>query len=143
MRFFLADGPPPLLDDLANVVRSADAAGLIARDAAEPARGDLYYGDVLYAELEVNRPGDEIFEEDCADLLDELNKQDDPRAELAATALRSSTGAVVMRVYEPGHDDYPRLNVLIDWLFAHRAGVLQVDEEGFFDRDRKRIVALL
>jgi len=143
MRFFLADGPPPPLDDLGQVIRSNDATGLIARDAAEPARGDLYYGDVLYAELEINRPGDEIFDEDCADLLDELAKQDDPRADVASAALRSATGAVVIRVYEPGHDDYPRLNVLIDWLFAHRAGLLQVDEEGFFDRDGQRIVALL
>ena len=143
MRFFLTDGPPPSLDDLAAVVTAADATGLIARDAAEPARGDLYFDGELYAEIEVNAPGDEIFEEDRLDLLDELAKQDDPKAAEAVDALRWATGAVVLRVYEPGHDDWPRLNLIVDWLFETRAGVLQVDEEGFFGRDGQRIVALL
>lgn len=143
MRFFLTGGPPPLLDDLAAAVTAADPSGLVARDAAEPARGDVYFGGVLYAEVEANGPGDEIFEEDRLDLLDELAKQDDPNAAEAVEVVRWSTGAVVLRVYEPGHDDWPRLNLLVDWLFATRTGLLQVDEEGFFDRDGRKIVALL
>jgi hypothetical protein len=141
MRFFLSDGPPPALTELAAV--SAEDGGMIAQDASESGRGDLYFGDALYAEVECNRPGDEIFEEDRGDLLDELAKQDDPAAGEAASALTAATGAVVLRVYEPGHDDWPRLNRLIDWLFETRAGVLQVDEEGFFDCDGRKIVALL
>ena len=141
MRFFLSDGPPPALAELAAVV-AADG-GLIAGDASEPGRGDLYFDGALYAEVEVNAPGDEIFDEDRADLLDELAKQDDPAAAEAAAALRTAAGAVVFRVYEPGHDDWPRMNILVNSLFARRAGVLQVDEEGFFDRDGRKIVALL
>lgn len=143
MRFFLTGGPPPSLGDLAAAVTAADPSGLVARDAAEPARGDLYFGGVLYAELEANGPGDEIFEEDRLDLLDELAKQDDPNAAEAVEVVRWSTGAVVLRVYEPGHDDWPRLNLIVDWLFATRTGLLQVDEEGFFDHDGRKIVALL
>ncbi|MFN8379266.1 MAG: hypothetical protein U0452_11405 [Anaerolineae bacterium] len=143
MRFFMSDGPPPSLDDLAAMVAASNPPGMLARDAAEPARGDLFFGDVLYAEIEVNAPGDEIFEEDRLDLLDELAKQDDPNAAEAVDAVRWATGAVVLRVYEPGHDDWPRLNLIVDWLFDTRAGLLQVDEEGFFDRTGRKIVALL
>jgi len=143
MRFFLSDGPPPSLDEMEAVLAAMDAAALIARDAAEPASGDLYFDGVLYAGVEVNAPGDDMFEEDRLDLLDELVKQDDPHAAEAVDAVRWATGAVVLRVYEPGHDDWPRLNLIVDWLFDTRAGLLQVDEEGFFDRTGRKIVALL
>jgi hypothetical protein len=143
IRFLLADGPPPALDDISLALQTLDDAALLARDAAEPGRADLYFGDTLYAEIELNEPGDDLFEEDRDELLDELGKQDAPGVADAAAALRAATGAVVLRVYEPGHDDPARLNALIDWLFETRTGVLQVDEEGFFDRAGRRIVALL
>jgi hypothetical protein len=143
MRFFVADGPPPTLDDISAALQALDDKALLARDASEPNHGDLYYEDALYAEVELNDPGDDLFAEDRDELLDELGKQDAPGVDEAAAALRAATGAMVLRVYEPGHDDPARLNALIDWLFATRTGVLQVDEEGFFDRAGRRIVALL
>lgn len=143
MRFFLADGLPPALDEMMAALKIGDPGSLLVRDSAETGRGDLYFGDVLYAEIELNAPGDEIFDEDCGELAEELDKQDDPGAEEAKKALAEATGAVVLHVFEPGHDDYARLNLLIDWLFETRTGVLQVDEEGFFGRDGKKIVALL
>lgn len=143
MRFFLADGPPPALDEMAAALMMGDPASLLVRDSAEPGRADLYFSDVLYAEIELNAPGDEIFDEDRDELAEELDKQDDPGADEAKKALAGATGAVVLHVFEPGHDDYTRLNLLIDWLFETRTGVLQVDEEGFFDRTGRRIVALL
>ncbi len=143
MRFFLVDGPPPALEEVAEALTTRDASSLLTRDAAEPGRGDLYFGDVLYAEIEVNSVGDDVFDEDCEDLLDELGKQDDPGGDEARNALLSATSAVVLRVFEPGHDDFARLNLLVEWLFETRTGVLQVDEEGFFDHTGHRIVALL
>ncbi|HYO89795.1 MAG TPA: hypothetical protein VER79_14190 [Candidatus Limnocylindrales bacterium] len=143
MRFFLTDGPPPSVDAIAAALGQRDSAVLLTHDGAEDARADLYFADKLYAEIEVNSLGDEVFDEDRDELLDELAKQDDPRAAEAAEHLRETTGAVVLCVYEPGHEDYPRLNLLIDWLFETRAGTLQVDEEGLFDRYGRRIVALL
>ena len=143
MRYFLADGPPPALAELQAALSAAESSGLLTTDPSEPERGDLYFSDVLYAEIEVNTPGDEIFDEDRDELLDELGKQDDPKAREAAQALANATGAVVFRVYEPGHDDWPRLSVLVNWLLDTRDGVLQVDEEGIFDRSGRKIVALL
>jgi hypothetical protein len=143
MRFFLADGPPPTMAAIAAALGQRDSSALLAHDGVEDARADLYFADTLYAEIEVNTPGDEVFDEDRDELLDELAKQDDPQAAEVAEHLRQTTGAVVLCVYEPGHEDYRRLNLLIDWLFETRVGVLQVDEEGLFDRYGRRIVALL
>jgi hypothetical protein len=142
MRFILLESAPPTLREIQTVLQFADSSVQIVEDNAEPNIGDLYFGEAVYAELEINVPGDPICDDDLADFEEELSKQDDPNAQRVLDALHDVTGLVAIRVLEAGDDDYPRINWLVDWLFANYRGMLQVDDEGFFDANG-RIVSLL
>jgi hypothetical protein len=142
MRYILTDGAPPSLAAIEAALREREAGFSVLRDTTDETVGDLYHGDDLYGELEINQRGEPLCDEDIEDFEDELNKQDDPNREIVLEALKQATGMVVLHVLRAGHDNPARLNLLWDWLFQTRAGLLQVDEEGFFSA-QGRIVALL
>lgn len=142
MRFVLTDGVPPSINSIAEALNAVDAAFSIAQTTADTASGDLYHGDDLFAEIEINERGDPLCDEDIEDFVEELNKHDDPKRVIALNALERATGMVVLHVLRAGHENPTVLNHLWEWLFATRTGLLQVDEEGFFDHEQ-RIVALL
>ena len=142
MRFILTDGTPPTLEIIAEALRAVDTSFTVTQFSDDSESGDLYYGDDLYAEIEINLRGDPLCDEDIEDFVEELNKHDDPKSEIALNVLQRATGMVVLHVLRAGHENHLALNQLWDWLFATRAGLLQVDEEGFFDHDQQ-IVSLL
>jgi hypothetical protein len=142
MRFILTDGAPPSLEALEATFKAADPSFFIERDAADVSCGDLYHGDEVYAEIEINLRGDPVCDEDIEEFQEELEKHDDPNRLLVLDVLARATGMVVLRILLAGHENQQHLNVLWDWLFESRSGLLQVDSEGFFDRE-KRVVSLL
>jgi hypothetical protein len=142
MRFMLTDGAPPTLAEIEAVLTAEDAAFSILRDSAADDSGDLFHADELLAEIELNRRGDPLCDEDLEEFAEELQKQDDPNREIVLDALDRAEGMVVLHVLRAGHENPTLLNQLWEWLFSTRQGLLQVDEEGFFDRE-KRIVSLL
>jgi hypothetical protein len=142
MRYFLTDGAPPSLLAIEAALQQQSAEFSIMVDATDDAVGDLYYGDDLYGEIEINQRGDPLCDEDIEDFEDELRKQDDPNRSTALEVLKKASGMVVVHVLRAGHDNPAHLNLLWDWLFQTRAGLLQVDEEGFFDA-HGRVVSLL
>lgn len=142
MRFILTDGAPPPLDAMNTALKALDAAFDIPRDSSDPEVGELYHGDELLGEIETNQRGDPLCDEDLEDFREELDKQDDPNRQIALDVLKRATGMVVMHILRAGHENPGMVNRLWDWLFTTRAGLLQVDEEGFFDGER-RIVSML
>jgi hypothetical protein len=142
MRYILTDGAPPSLAMIEAALRERDSEFSLVVDVLEDTTADLYHGDELYGELEINQRGDPLCDEDLEDFEEELHKQDDPNREIVLDALAKATGMVVLHVLRDGHENPARLNLLWDWLFEIRAGLLQVDEEGFFNA-QGRIVALL
>lgn len=142
MRFVLTDAAPPSLAEIEAALQAIDPDFLIVQDSSDEESADLMYGDDLFGEIEVNLRGDPLCDEDLEDLADELHKQDDPNREVALQALEQATGLIVVHILRAGHDNFSTLNLLWEWLFTTRQGLLQVDEEGFFDRE-KRIVSLL
>lgn len=142
MRFILTDGEPPSLDELETVVRLRHPEAVIVQEIDDGDSGDLLVGDVPYAVIERSPRHDPLCEEDLDELREELIKQDDQNRTVALDVIDRATGMIVVQVLRAGHEDPQPLAVLWDWLFAERQGLLQVDLEGFFDRDR-RIIALL
>ncbi|MFQ3566918.1 MAG: hypothetical protein SNJ59_07945 [Aggregatilineales bacterium] len=142
MRFIMTDGDPPSLDELESAVRLRHPDAVIMRESADGDGGDLLVGDVPYAVIERSPRNDLLCQEDLDELREELLKQDDPNRAVALNIIDRATGMVVVQVLRSGHEDPEPLAVLWDWLFAKRQGLLQVDLEGFFDRDQ-RVVALL
>lgn len=142
MRYILTGGEPPSLAMIESALKQQDSAFSITVDATDEMAGDLYYGDDLYGEIDINRRGDPLCDEDIEDFEEELRKQDDPNRTTVLDVLANATGMVALHVLRAGHDNPARLNLLWDWLFQTRAGLLQVDEEGFFNA-QGRVVSLL
>lgn len=129
MRFFDTKTPPLTLRSLTSALRRIDRQfGLDA--------GQLTYGGAAFAQIELSRPGDGIFEEEVANFRNCVEakrgaKAAGAKAKLLAT-LDSAKRTVVVRVGD--HDEaLELLDVVWDWLFAHRSGLLQADGEGFYD----------
>lgn len=139
MRYMVTDGDLRI-EELQQALAAVDPAYRLEIHA-EPRNnsGDLYYGDQLYAEVEVNRPGDELFEDEIDELLEVVEEAGDAEApEQVARVLREATAIVGVRVLWQGRDPGPtlaRLDPLWEWLHEHREGMLQADGEGYYDVD--------
>ena len=46
-----------------------------------------------------------------------------------------ATGMIAFQISEEGHDHYGRIDPFWDWLFVHYAGLLQIDDEGYYNQD--------
>lgn len=123
------------LADIDAALNSIDPGFSIVRDQSDRDRGDLYYRNDPYGEIAVNRPGDGLFDEEIQELLDGINDLDHPDTPLVQTALDTSQSMVALRVLQAGHENPDVLDHLWDWLFDHHAGMLQVDDEGYYDRE--------
>jgi hypothetical protein len=142
MRFLFADGAPPSLDEIEAAMKAVDPDISIERDLADADGGELYHNEELLGVIEVNSRGDPLCDEDIEEFIEELGKHDDPNRMVVLDVLERATGMVVVQVLFGGHENPQYLDMLWDWLFNTRVGLLQVDEEGFFDGD-ERVISLL
>ena len=137
MRFFDTKTPALTLKSLTSGLRRLDRKfGLDS--------GQLTYDGVAFAQIEISQPGDGIFEEEVANFracVEAMRgpKNADAKAKVITT-LDSAKRTVVVRVGD--HDEaLELLDIVWDWLFAHRAGLLQADGEGFYE-DEELILAV-
>lgn len=99
--------------------------------------GVLYRGDDLYAEIEINQPGDGLFDSEIQEMLEFL--EDDAPGEGRDRVKCTLTGTkriISLRVVHQDRDPeetFDGLNNLWKLLFATRKGVLQADGEGYYD----------
>ena len=101
------------------------------------ASGEFKHGEEVYGVVEINRPGDGLFEEEIEELkefvkdvrgkrkLDVLKTLDDARAIVAVQVLFGD---------RPAEVTLQKLDPLWEWLISHRRGLLQADDEGYYDK---------
>jgi hypothetical protein len=97
--------------------------------------GDLRFGDDLYGQIEVNRSGDTLFEEEIEEFIAELEDIKGGSKKTVETALRSANTIVAVQVLWQGRETEEtlgRVDPLWEWLFANRQGLLQADGEGYY-----------
>lgn len=114
-------------------LEAADAAFRVQIDLADADTSDLYYGEDVLGELSVDLVGGTVFNEDIDELRELLEPINDPMRPLVQTALDNAQCMVALHVLEAGHANPDVLDTLWDWLFSHHPGLLQVDDEGFYD----------
>ncbi len=135
------------LESIAGGFKTVDPAFSIFLDAATGNSGDLIYGGEIYGELEFNRRGDQVFDEDIEDLreqivaigmdsIDDLDSDDEGFAAVEQ-ALISTSGMIALQLSEAGHEHYQRIDLFWDWLFERYPGLLQIDEEGYYSQDEQ------
>lgn len=118
--------------------RSIDPKYSLRIDPAAPDTGDLLYGDEVYSQIEINNSGGELYQEDVEELREQI--ADGPTEDYAArqyviALLGRATGLMAVHVSDFGNVYYDRIDPIWDWMFEHHDGLLQVDDEGYYDRD--------
>lgn len=138
MRFIMTGPQPVLLTDLEAALQQIDARYALIRPEFDETRADLHHaGDVL-GEIEINATGDDIFDEDIADLKELVPSHNTPEERRVIEALSSANQIIAVSTLWEGTNSEPtleRLDPLWDWLFAHFEGLLQADNDGFYDAD--------
>lgn len=137
MRYITTEGHDISLSLIESALREMDAAyGVTNTDL--PDLSDLMYGDTNLGLLEINRPGEDIFEDDLTEFRDLVGKCDSTEQQRVLDVLDRAQTMVVVEAMWQGTNAEPvlsRLDVLWDWLFAHYPGLLQADNEGFYEGD--------
>jgi len=136
MRFIVDDEKDVGLDRIAAALKEADAAYQLAAWDRERERAELCCGEDLYGEIEVNRKGTELMDEEIEELCADVEDVGGPGAERVIATLRRCKAMVVIRVLWQGREavaTLEKIDPLWEWLFANFAGLLQSDGEGYYD----------
>src|SRR4029453_8354099 len=137
MRFFDTSEKPLTIGDIEGAMRDVDPAYRL--EVPEPAKipqAHLYLGDGLYAEIEINEPGDRLFEDEIAEMLEFLEDAEGNAHKRVEKVLKGTRRIVSVRVLGQGReteDTLAGIDPLWKWLFSARAGLLQADGEGYYD----------
>ncbi len=138
MRFFTADPKPSSIDALAGRLRSRSPSWKLESEVARRPSAKICLGEELLGELEVNRPGDGLFEEEIEELLEFIDADSRGDRERVAKLLARATAAYVVRVLWQGReaeDTLAALDGFWEVLFELHDGLLQADAEGYYDAE--------
>jgi hypothetical protein len=134
MRFISTSEQIITLASIRVALKQIDPAYNITNDEI-PDLGDLLYGEVRCGIVEVNRPSEDIFEDDLEAFRDML-KGDTLAEEQVRQVLNAANAMVVVEAFWEGANSeeiLQRIDPLWDWLFTHYTGISQADSEGFYD----------
>ena len=137
MRYFVTDHKSVSLADLEAGLPSLNPAYSIR---AEGNTAELFHGDGLYGVIEINRPGDGLFDEEVADEIKLVEDNTSTNREKVIHALKNATLTIAVQVVYQDRDaevTFDTLNALWGWLFANYHGVLQADGDGYYDQGGK------
>jgi hypothetical protein len=137
MRFFDTSEKALSLGDIEDALRQVDPAYRLEPFEPDDARrAALYLGDSLYAEIEINAPGDELFEAETGEMLEFLKEAMGAGRERVEGVLKSARRTVAVSVLGAGRtseESLAGIDPLWVWLFSTRSGLLHADAEGFYD----------
>lgn len=97
---------------------------------------DLLYQHKLIAHIEINRPEDDIFQEDINELIDTIGEpQNQAEQETLKQIHAANTLIAIEAIWEGANRDAAlnKLDPLWAWLFQNHPGILQADGEGFYN----------
>src|SRR5688500_1194623 len=127
MRYISTDAQEITLPMIEADLKAIDPAYAIVNIEVD-ALGDLMYRDTQCAIIEINRPGDDMFEDDLAEFQDLVGKGDTGGEQVVRETLTNATALIVIEALWKGEDAEPilaKIDPLWDWLFANYAGLSQ------------------
>ena len=142
MRFYDTDPRPLRISEIRAGLQEIDPAFDIDGTDRSNSGYLLYNGD-LYADITIDSPDDGYFNWETDSLKADVAASG-PGRERVEDVLREAQRLVYVRVRYGGRDTettLSRLDVLWDWLFGHRSGLLYAEGEGFY-QDETLILAL-
>jgi hypothetical protein len=136
MRFIVIAEQDVSLGLLESALKQVDSAYLIERDEESDIEGLLKCGDDVYGQIEVNLPGDDLFDGEIEELKDFVNNSEGIKRSEVLNVLSQAKAIVAIRVLDQGReseDTLMKIDPLWRWLFANRQGLLQAGGEGYYD----------
>ncbi|MCI0665735.1 MAG: hypothetical protein L0220_32160 [Acidobacteria bacterium] len=132
MRFISIDKEDISLSVLESALRLSDTDYRINND------GDILYKGEIYGQLEVNRPGDSLYGDEIEELkefIEEARGAKKKKQRVLAVLDNSSAIVAVGVLWQEltAEETLERLEPLWDWLLANRKGLIQADDEGYYD----------
>jgi hypothetical protein len=134
MRYYVEEASSVTVEDIEAGLRAVDATFRVDED------GGLHRGDQLLADIEVNTPGDGLFEDELGEFMERVvSAASGPPAKRVAERLRKTTAIVALQVLDQGRPGDVTLTLLApiwEWLEANRRGLMHADGEGFYEKNR-------
>jgi hypothetical protein len=133
LRFITTDTDPIDLEKIGEVLQSTDP-----RYTLEIQNNDatLMYDGGPYADLEINLPGDGLFEEEIEELIGFLEDATGRKKKRVQAVLEDAKQILAAQVLFGGRDlevTFDRIDPIWEHLFAQHHGLLQADGEGYYD----------
>ncbi len=145
MRFLVPGDFAPSADDLRQVFAAVNPDyALLSRQPPPYETLALAYQGQEYAEIDFNRPGDDLFADEIDDLLEELDEtefetDEDTRVRDVVTERIRQTRLILSAEILFGdnalEDGIRLIDPLWEWLFEQTDGLLKIDNEGYHDAD--------
>lgn len=134
LRFLITDAGALDLDALRDSLRAINRK---YRLELEDGAGELRLGTEVIGELRLTTPDDDAFEDELA-MLEEAASEGTGKGEArVADALATVNQILAVEVSGKvhGREALESLDPLWEFLFSSRAGLLQADNEGYYDED--------
>ncbi len=135
LRYFMADTRPIQLQQIKDRFESLDPAYGLEPDIVDDL-GRLTYNGKLIALIEINRAGEEIFDDDLDEFKALIGTPTTEAEHRVYAHLTDATAIIAVEAFwkeADMEDTLSRIDPLWEWLFSQRAGILQADGEGFYD----------
>ncbi len=130
MRYIVTDDAEITLSTLERVLKEIDPAYAITES------GELKHGSGLYGVIEINRPGDGLFDEEIVELKEFVKESRGKKRAAVLRVLDDARAIIAVQVLFQDRDTeetLDKINPLWEWLFSHHKGLLQADGEGYYD----------
>ncbi|HKW46527.1 MAG TPA: hypothetical protein VJN70_03750, partial [Gemmatimonadaceae bacterium] len=114
------------------------AAGAAYRVESDDGAATISHGGIRIAHVEINTPGDGLFDEEREELIElvsDTDGHDSAKARVIDTlrAARSTVAAQILFGTGDSETTLAKLDPLWQWLFRNYRGLLQADGEGYYD----------
>jgi len=137
MRFVVSDEKDISLSKINSGLKQVDAAYSIEFDDDADDAGDLTFNEDIYGALEINRPGDGLFDEEIVELKEFLEDSEGERKPEVLQVLNDAKAIVALQVLQQGRatdeETLVRIDPLWEWFYANYKGLMQADAEGYYD----------
>jgi len=134
---FIGIGQAVTIKELKTTLIAIDKKYKVIEAQIEATRGELLYQNMLLGEIEINQPDDGIFDDDIEELIDLISDSGQKNEAKIINSLKNATFIVAVSALWEGKDSdqtLAKLDALWDLLFENKHGILQADNDGFYDQ---------
>lgn len=138
IRFIVYDEKDITLDAIEDGIKGIDSKFNLAEWDRECEYAEMRHGDDLYGELEICRLDQDDVGEEIVELIEEIGDEMAGDKEKIIDLLKKAKVMLVIRILWQDRDAGATINTIApiwDWLFDHYQGLLQIDGEGYFDKE--------